>query len=337
MHDFFASDRRFWFCSRFQGDKILFMRNKELEQFKTEINLTEYAAAQGYAVDRRESSRNSVSMRHPDGDKIIVALGEDRHWIYFSVRDDQDNGTIIDFVQKRQTRSLGETRKLLRSWLDGSLPHPSPSLFVHNVAVSTKDRQTVISSLSVMKNAVDHPYLESRAVGKRIFGDRRFLGRIKIDLHGNAIFPHFDETGFCGYEIKNIGFTGFSPGGEKGLWISNISSKDTRMIVVESAIDALSFHALHGSPENRYMSTAGAWSPKTSFLLRRAAETLPGSEVVLAFDNDDEGRKFEDRSREIFQGTEKNLIVLIPTAKDWNDDLRVYVSSLRRNNVKEID
>lgn len=313
------------------------MPDPELEKMKTGINLTEYAAAQGYLLDHKESSRNSVSMRHPDGDKIIVALGEDRHWIYFSVRDDQDNGTIIDFVQKRQTRSLGETRKLLRAWLDGSLPHPSPSLFVHNVAVSTKDRQTVISSLGAMKNATDHPYLESRAVGKRICGDKRFLGRIKIDLHGNAVFPHFDETGFCGYEIKNVGFTGFSPGGEKGLWVSTILPEDARMIVAESAIDALSFHALHGSPENRYVSTAGAWSPKTSFLLRRAAETLPGDEIVLAFDNDDEGEKFEAKSKELFQGIEKRIVVLFPTAKDWNDDLRGYVSSLRRKSVREID
>lgn len=36
----------------------------ELEAFKTNINLTEYAADQGYELDRRESSRNSVIMRH---------------------------------------------------------------------------------------------------------------------------------------------------------------------------------------------------------------------------------------------------------------------------------
>ena len=71
----------------------------ELEDFKTEINLTEYAAGQGYVLDRRASSRNSAVMRRDDGDKVMIARGQDRHWIYFSVRDDADNGTIIDFVQ----------------------------------------------------------------------------------------------------------------------------------------------------------------------------------------------------------------------------------------------
>jgi hypothetical protein len=64
----------------------------ELKRFKTEINLTEYAASEGYEIDEKESSRNSVVMRHPSGDKVIVARGFDRHWIYFSVRNDRDNG-----------------------------------------------------------------------------------------------------------------------------------------------------------------------------------------------------------------------------------------------------
>lgn len=45
------------------------VRANELEYFKTAINLTEYAAGQGYLLDRRASSRNSVVMRHPGGDK----------------------------------------------------------------------------------------------------------------------------------------------------------------------------------------------------------------------------------------------------------------------------
>ena len=45
----------------------------ELERFKIEVVLPEFAASRGYALDRRASSRNSIVMRHPDGDKIIIA------------------------------------------------------------------------------------------------------------------------------------------------------------------------------------------------------------------------------------------------------------------------
>lgn len=71
-------------------------RRDELDAFKREIDLIEYEAASGYLFDRAASSRCSAVVVHPDGDKVIVAVGKDGHWTYFSVRDDQDNETIID-------------------------------------------------------------------------------------------------------------------------------------------------------------------------------------------------------------------------------------------------
>lgn len=66
---------------------------RKLHLFKSQINLTEFAAAQGYILDREHSSRNSVAMRGPHEDKIIIARNAaSGDWIYFSVTDDQDNG-----------------------------------------------------------------------------------------------------------------------------------------------------------------------------------------------------------------------------------------------------
>ncbi len=84
------------------------MADDEFEKFKKEVNLSEFAASRGYALDRHESSRNSAVMRHPNGDKIIIAKNEaSGDWIYFSVRDGRDHGTIIDFLKNRG-ESLGE-------------------------------------------------------------------------------------------------------------------------------------------------------------------------------------------------------------------------------------
>ena len=89
-------------------------RGSELDAFKRDICLVDYAQAQGYVVDRTASSRSSVVLADPSGDKVVVARAPDGHWIFFSVRDGQDNGTIIDFVQRRAGGSLGEVRKELR-------------------------------------------------------------------------------------------------------------------------------------------------------------------------------------------------------------------------------
>ena len=100
----------------FQKHTHMLNRSEELEAFKTRINLTLYAASRGYAIDRKASSRNSAILQHPNGDKVIVALDHDGHWIYFSVRDDKDNGSIIDFIQRRGGGSLGDVRKELRAF-----------------------------------------------------------------------------------------------------------------------------------------------------------------------------------------------------------------------------
>lgn len=102
-------------------------RNHELEQFKSRINLVEYAQALGYQVDRKESSQTSKVLRHGNGDKIVVVTDQSGHGIYFSVRDDHDNGSIINFVQKRTGGSLGQTRKALRPWIDGAGSPPQRS------------------------------------------------------------------------------------------------------------------------------------------------------------------------------------------------------------------
>ena len=198
----------------------------ELDDFKTAINLSEYAAAQGYVLDRKASSRNSAVMRSAAGDKIVIARAEDHHWIYFSVRDDADNGSIVDFVQKRQHCKLGRVRQELRPWLGGvrHFTRPHPDLFARELEQITKDHARVLLELARMKPLAFHRYLEEeRGITASLLKSARFAGKIRVDFRSNSIFPHADRDGPCGYEVKNKGFTGFAPGGEKGLWFSAAS------------------------------------------------------------------------------------------------------------------
>src|SRR5258708_22332251 len=79
------------------------MYDDELHRFKSDIHFVRYAVDRyGYQRDRRESSVSSHVLRHPaTDDKIVVRKDKDGHWTYFSVRDDRDHGTIVDFVQRR--------------------------------------------------------------------------------------------------------------------------------------------------------------------------------------------------------------------------------------------
>jgi chromosome partitioning protein len=74
------------------------------ERIEIEIVVDCYNESERYSawICYLASSRNSAVMVHPERDKIIIAVDRDRHWIYFTIGEDTDNGSIIDFVQKRR-------------------------------------------------------------------------------------------------------------------------------------------------------------------------------------------------------------------------------------------
>ena len=309
-------------------------RNQELDQFKLNINLSEYAASHGYALDRKASSANSAAMRNGNGDKIVIARDEiTHHWIYFSVTNDNDNGTIIDFLNHRTRMSLGDIRKELRPWI-GTAKHqlirPQADLFQKDVTPIKRDRAGVVAAFAAKTpRAGGHPYLEKeRKIPLDILDCPRFAGRIYTDQHNNAVFPHHDRHGVCGFEIRNFEFKGFAKGGEKGLWYSNFKPDDTAMVIAESAIDAMSYHALHRPESTRYFSIGGEMNPMQRLLLVSAMQKLgQGGSVIVATDNDPAGKNYVQTIKEIALGAGREDLGVIEhrpegAGKDWNEVLK---------------
>lgn len=302
----------------------------ELDAFKREIDLRQVAVRLGYEIDRRESWRGSTVLRR-GADKIVVKRNGNGHYVFFSVRDDKDHGTVIDFVQRRQNRSLGAVRQVLRAWIDGPATPPHfPAL-----EPTSPDRMQVECAYRGMAAVSRYPYLEQdRCVPAVVLWSPRFVGRMRMDSRGNTVFPHFDAAGLCGYEIKNREFTGFAAGGQKGLWLSNTRPDDRRLILTESAIDALSHAALFPDTEDqtRYASLGGKPSGQQMGLLQATIATLPEeAEIVAAFDADPAGRRLADQVGELVvkvaSRTERSGLIFKPhlptrAGEDWNSVLQ---------------
>lgn len=303
------------------------MFDTELDSFKATIDLRAYAAADGYQLDAKASWRGTAVMRHPaSDDKVVIKRASNGHYVYFSVRDERDNGSIIDWLQHRRKISLGAVRKELRPWI-GQAPVPVPEFpALHKTG---KDRLKVEAAYARMSDVADgHAYLENeRALPASLLASDRFAGRVRIDNRGNAVFPHFDDEGLSGYELKNTGFTGFSAGGTKALWQSHARLDDARLVICESAIDALSHAVLFADDRARYASIGGRPSPQQAELVRKLAASMPrDSEVVSAMDADEGGA--------ILAGIVKKAVALTGRLdltftlqepfgfKDWNDQLR---------------
>jgi Protein of unknown function (DUF3991)/Toprim-like len=310
------------------GDREKKMFDVELESFKTQIDLRQYVVASGYREDHKESSKAWRVFRHPGtGDKVIVHLGSKNssdHWVYTSTKLG-DSGSIIDFAKHRLNLSLGAIRKELRPWI-GKPPVAVPE-FPPPVRIG-KDRLLVESRYRKMQDAHRHPYLENeRALPASLLGSERFAGRIRIDARGNAIFPHFDSDGLCGYEIKNTGFTGFSSSGTKGLFLSQQFADDTSLVVCESGIEDLSHALLFPNPHARYASGGGNLSPAQLLLIEAEIRRLPPySETVAAMNADEAGRKLARAVRQVFESCarpDQRFREEEPFGfNDWNDQVR---------------
>jgi Protein of unknown function (DUF3991)/Toprim-like len=292
--------------------------DEELERFKRDIKLHEYAASIGYELDKSDSTRKELVLRQGD-DKISIRKDMDGHYVYYSFRDPGDHGTVLDFVMRRQGKNFGESRRVLRIYAGTVRPSSLP-VYEHLEPSPRFDRQAVQKAWEVAKDLRWHDYLEQdRSLPRRLLLAPRFKG-LRVDARGNALFPHFDEEGLCGFEKRNRSFKGFADLGEKGLWTSACAPGDQSLVIGESAIDCISHACLFQSPA-RYASIAGGMSEKQPVLIAAAVAALPpGAEVVCITHDDPDGNRYAEAIREV--SVAGRFRIHRPAGvKDWNDVL----------------
>jgi hypothetical protein len=322
-------------------EQMIVNNNQELERFKSEINLVEYLANEGYEVERDVSTAASVAMKNKFGEKLVVATASDGHGIYFNVGDDSDNGTIIDYVKNHKNMNLGQVRKELRPVLNMSDPDQQEQqqerrkISFKRPEPSSKDLHRVGLEYAATKPISPlNSYLTSeRKLSPATI--RRFSDSIRENAHGSAVFQHVNivngASGITGFETKGKGYTGFSKGGEKGLWIGGGEIKTARdIVIVESAIDAMSHAQLNPRRDAVYVSIGGSMSEKQEKLVQRVLSYAEGRDirVSVATDKDAAGEKLAERLNKL---SSKPLQREVPQhGKDWNDQLKHQVQQQQR-------
>ena len=292
--------------------------------FESAINLGQYVASQGYAISWKESHLNSaVMVHHEKKEKLIITRLEGNEWRYFNVEKGYDKGTIINFMQRQEKIPLGRVREILRPWLEDSPVYVPSRFYVNHITPVSISRQNVLESFYSGSSVRDSPLLEKTGLSPSTLSSERFRGMIWEDWKGNVLFPHYDVQGLSGYEIKGSDFTGFSEGGVEALWESQKKSSDQRLVIVESAVDALSYHQLHGDTTTRYIATGGSLSEHQKGLIESAIQEMPyDSKVVMAFDKDEQGDNFA--SEVITLSSSGSFERHVPEmGTDWNEELQM--------------
>lgn len=142
-------------------------------------------------------------------------------------------------------------------------------------------------------------------------------GALYADARANAVFLLRDAAANpVGAELRGtmaLAWRGMAPGSRKDRGFFSVSAPTSHAIVLcESAIDALSCHALH--PDYRCLSTSGA-RPDPAWLAALISQGLP---IYCGFDADPTG----DTMAQSMHDRHPSIRRLRPAAKDWNDLLR---------------
>jgi hypothetical protein len=323
--------------------ELLDQWRRDLEAYKREINLVEYAISCGYELRKKESYRAARVLKHAgDNHKIVVARdATDNHWVYFAIQPgyegvkgrgparNVDNGTIVDFILSRERGrfDMKQVHEECRGWL--GRPDPLPPRPEHDVLPShptERDRLAVAMRYQAAQVTAGHAYLQERGLSPQTLQDPRFRDSWRQDARGNALFVHRDAEGISGYEVKNREFTGFASGGIKSVWHSSARAGDKTLVIAESAIDAMSYHQLHPRSDARYMSIGGMPNDGQLALLKRAAAKMPpGSTIVAAVDADRGGDLLHGVLERSMAQPHVRFVRHSPSldrCKDWNDVLQ---------------
>ena len=270
-------------------------------------------------------------MKHPNGDKVIISK-RGKNYVYFSVSDDKDNGTIVDFIRKRTTKTFPEIGQELEKWVRGGgniTPNISTAYTIENQEYNPERVKALFARMIPLKW---DKYLENtRKIPQLTLNNPLFAGRIYRDTYGNVVFPHFDHTGVCGLELKNADKGVFVRGSAKGLWTSTINLKAETLVITESPIDGLSYFTLFQDLQKSdvvFASVSGGLRPHQIQLIIDLIKKLPQlQKIILAVDHDQGGEKIKKticdgvKNSGVFAG---DMLTHVPEKKgdDWNEVLK---------------
>lgn len=296
------------------------MEKKNIEELRARVGCSAVLETQGFAVDRKESTRRAVKFRHDDD--IIIVIHEDRGW--FDARSEA-KGDVFDLAGYLHGFGFAESLAVVTD-LVGFQPEapewksPPRSQTLASIVDRWDHRKRPWEASATSTYLRDCRALPWQVISAAIEADV-----LREGPYGSMWAKHIDETGaVIGWEERGPDWRGFSTGGAKSLF--RFGKMDARRIcVTEAAIDALSLAAIEQTrSDTLYVSTGGGWSPTTAWSL----ETLAcgeGAWLVAATDNNVQGEIFADRLRQMANRARCDFSRQTPEAEDWNEDLKKWM------------
>ncbi|OLY95716.1 Protein of unknown function [Cnuella takakiae] len=299
------------FAQRGGGEPI------SLADFRHRISIEELALANGYTYNKAHTCRRYPVLDHKaTGDRILILNPhQPGNQGYANVRDDFDKGTLVDFVRRRLSTIFSAFNKPGKSEFSAvnavlyhhlSLPEPQKEALAKlynarmgDIKDNSQAENAFRADLLDLRPLHDTSYLEGRGIRKDLLKHPLFAGTV-LNLHRgtfvNIAFPYNDLQGaLIGAEERNYNYKAHTQASRRSsAWHSNPPESLEKVVVTESAIDALSHYQLFKPQNTLYFSTGGNLSQDQVHYMTSYVQSLPNAHLVqyqLGFDRDKEGSK----------------------------------------------
>ena len=321
----------------------------ETDAIKSDINLRDFAVVHcGYQIDKKGSTATSFVLRRNrnnavqgSGDKITVEK-KGNVWLYCNQRNTAEGGTIIEFANRhyppcigiKNTEAIRELKKFLGIQIQSQAPsiNSGNSKPVESVKITTAEAAQTWKSFTPV--APDNEYLtQDRQLTPKTVA--AFAKAMATNQAGEICFPLREILnedgqvrvgnlrGWIRKNTRNPSQDGnICKGGTRGIWIHRPSPPEkgskiqTRTILFEAPIDAMSYFELYGQTGDRYIATAGNFIDAHRTFL--GAKEFPRENFFVATDNDAAGEQFYRQIKEIIPTAQR----LRSYSKDYNQDLK---------------
>lgn len=329
----------------------------QLSDYKQQIDLVQFLETEGFAKDRRKSTRRWPVLENVEGRKLIIGHNQKTsEYFYYNPDDSRDKGTIVDYVIGKLNidTSAKEGWQQLHEYLGqyrGDLSHMlenKPSASHDSQPANEANRRNAMSHYFRLDPLTNTDYLmNKRGLTVDTIGHRAFIGKIfnkaftsrkTGELVINTVFPMENEQGTTAILLKNDSPTGLVNGhtwGERleSVWVSNLPKghQPKQLVICESPIDALSYHQLHPSKEpydRLYVATGGQPSSLQPLTVQRLIDRVKPEQVILAHDNDNSGIRFNISWAGRLQ---------LPGQTTQQTDQRFSVSNHKHSNTLSVD
>jgi hypothetical protein len=293
------------------------MRDDELTELRERVDCRAVLERAGWELDIRDSTRGAAKYRQGAG-RIVIVTHEGRGWF------DPVNGgrgDVLTLAQYVWGGTLGHARKHLRP-LAGIVPTMTGTKAGReagpfDAAAQWRRGSQLRPGSQAWAYLSDKRGLPPVAIHRAITADV-----FREGIYGTVWAMH-QAAGdrITGWEMRGPNYKGFSKGGGKALFRVGNPDGVSRVAITESAIDTLSLATIENwVPGTLYVSTGGGWGPDTEAALRVLLQ--PPMELVAATDQGAGGELLAKRLAALAADWGTRFGRLLPTAKDWNDQLR---------------